>query len=230
MKNINLEIWKDIPDYEGRYQASNSGKIKSLKRTVIRGRGSESIVIERILKPNIKRGYYTVGLSTQGKIKYITIHRLIAITFIPNPDNLPQVNHKDENKTNNCVDNLEWCTCLYNIQYGTGIKRHGEKRKGFIMSEEQKEKLRIANLGKKASEETKRKMSETKKGKPVIKLRKPICMINPETDEVIKIYSSQIEAAKEIGCTPTSINDNIKGRTKKCYGYKFISLKNSPTE
>ena len=107
------EIWKDIEGYEGDYMVSNLGNVKSLKY----GK-------ERILKPRTSRkGYLSIGLH-KGKIReQWKIHRLVATYFIPNPDNLPQVNHKDENKANNCVSNLEWCTQEYNINYGTGIRR-----------------------------------------------------------------------------------------------------------
>lgn len=107
-------IWKDIPNYEGLYQIDNFGNIKSLHN--YRGKNN-------ILKPRIKRGYYTIGLRKDGKRKWIGIHRLLAETFIPNPNNYPVVNHKDENKLNNNLDNLEWCTVSYNNSYGTRLKR-----------------------------------------------------------------------------------------------------------
>lgn len=123
------EIWKDIEGYEGLYQCSNLGNIKSLERIETtngivnkRTRGS------RILKP-IKnhRGYILVRLSKNGIAKSYQVHRIIAKHFILNPDNLPQVNHKDEDKTNNCVDNLEWCTSAYNSNYGDRNKKIGGK-------------------------------------------------------------------------------------------------------
>ena len=109
------EIWKDIPDYEGLYQASNYGRIKSLYNYKRDG--------TNILKPRLKRGYYQLGLRKNKQRKWIALHRLIAITFIPNPDNLPCINHKDENKLNNSIDNLEWCTVRYNNCYGTRLKK-----------------------------------------------------------------------------------------------------------
>lgn len=102
------EIWKDITGYEGLYQVSSSGRIKSLNY----GK-------ERILKPYDLKGYKRIGLFRNGKRKHILIHRLVAGTFIPNPDNLPQINHKDENTSNNRVENLEWCDAKYNNNYGT---------------------------------------------------------------------------------------------------------------
>lgn len=110
------EIWKDIKGYEGYYQASNFGRIKNIKTG-------------RILKqmPQGKANRLFVGLSKDGKTERRQVSRIIAETFIPNPDNLPQVNHKDENTQNNKVDNLEWCDAKYNINYGTGIERRARQ-------------------------------------------------------------------------------------------------------
>lgn len=106
------EIFKDIKGYEGLYQISNFGNVKSLQRDK-----------EKLLRQYIKRGYFQVGLSKEGTVAWKSVHRLVAEAFIDNPDNLPQVNHKDEDKTNNRVDNLEWCTADYNNKYGTRTKR-----------------------------------------------------------------------------------------------------------
>lgn len=106
------EKWKDIEEYEGLYQVSNLGRVKSLGNGVTHKE-------ERILKQRKDNGgYLKVHLCCEGKHKHHSVHRLVAQAFIPNPDNLPQVNHKDENKQNNCVDNLEWCTSEYNNNYG----------------------------------------------------------------------------------------------------------------
>ena len=77
-----------------------------------------------------KQGYHLVNLKVNGKTTQHRVHRLVAQYFIPNPDNLPQVNHKDEDKDNNCAENLEWCTAKYNMNYGTRNKRISESRKG----------------------------------------------------------------------------------------------------
>ena len=106
------EIWKQIDD---RYSVSNFGRIKSNYANK-----------ERILKPyKNHRGYLMVDLRHPNTRKGMQVHRLVAIAFIPNPNNLPEVNHKDEDKTNNCVDNLEWCTTEYNCNYGTRNIRKG---------------------------------------------------------------------------------------------------------
>lgn len=107
-----MEIWKDIEGYEG-YQISNYGRVKSLKY----GK-------ERIRKPTKdKDGYLTVTLCKQGEKKTYKVHRLVAKAFIPNVNNYLEVNHKDENKTNNTIQNLEWCTRSYNNNYGTRTEK-----------------------------------------------------------------------------------------------------------
>lgn len=113
-------IWKDIPNYIGYYQISNTGQIKSLERKVKSSKSRQGLrtVNERLIKTRIdKYGYETVILRKENIDKHFTIHRLVATCFIPNPENLPSINHKDENKLNNIVDNLQWCTVKYNNLY-----------------------------------------------------------------------------------------------------------------
>lgn len=120
------EVWKDIPDYEGLYQASNLGNIKSLQRTMPNSGayGKYFTVKEKILKPHLhNNGYCSVKLSKYGKINRVTVHKLIATLFVANPHNYSIINHKDENKSNNKADNLEWCTAKYNCNYGTRNER-----------------------------------------------------------------------------------------------------------
>lgn len=131
------EIWKDIPDFEGLYQVSNLGNVKTLDKYVGTGIKHNSKVKrkEKLLKQYNKRGYLQVSLSKNHKRYYFSVHRLVAQAFIPNPDNLLQVNHKDENPMNNCIENLEWCTAKYNCNYGTRNKRIYNKtsfKKGHI--------------------------------------------------------------------------------------------------
>jgi hypothetical protein len=117
---VKMEIWKDIEGYEGKYQVSSCGRVKSLNYNKT-GR-------EQILEPiKFSNGYLLVCLYKNGKGKYKLIHRLVAEAFIPNPKNLPYVNHKDENKENNRVDNLEWCEQKYNLNYGTRNERISKK-------------------------------------------------------------------------------------------------------
>lgn len=115
------ESWKYIEGYEGLYKVSNKGRVKSLNYNKTKK--------EKILKPDINsNGYLLVKLCKDKTIKRFLVHRLVANAFLPNPNNLPCVNHKDENCENNNVENLEWCTHKYNINYGTCIKRSSKAR------------------------------------------------------------------------------------------------------
>lgn len=136
-----MEVWKDIKGYEGVYQISNTGKVKSLSRYIKRNTGLGKTE-EAIKKPVVKaNGYLGVGLWKNKKVKNFTIHRLVAIHFLENPNNYKYVNHKDEDKTNNNVENLEWCDILYNANYGTG----NERRSLSNLNNEGKSK-RVINL------------------------------------------------------------------------------------
>lgn len=115
------EIWKDIEGYEGKYQVSNLGNVRSL--------GYRNSKIVRNLQPKLNANYLFVHLRKQGVSKFPMVHRLVAKAFIPNPNNYPEVNHKDEDKHNNCVNNLEWCTRTHNITYGTIVGRIKETKK-----------------------------------------------------------------------------------------------------
>ena len=125
------EEYRDIKGWEGLYQVSNLGNVKSLERKVwcSRGRGYYMTVPEKILDGyDYGHGYLYVELCKDGKSKFCRINRLVAQAFLENPNNLPEVNHKDENRQNNRVDNLEWCTRQYNIEYSKakaviGIKK-----------------------------------------------------------------------------------------------------------
>lgn len=119
------EIWKPITGYENRYLISNFGRVKSLRTNTI-------------LKQELRRDYYSVQLFNGRRYKHFRVHRLVGLMFIPNPSNYPYINHKDENKLNNYVDNLEWCTASYNINYGTAIKRAVEKKSISIIQLDKK--------------------------------------------------------------------------------------------
>lgn len=114
------EIWKDIPNYENLYQISNMGRVRSLHNRY---------KDKTYLKPcENSKGYSSVSLCKDHTQKAVNIHRLVAEAFIPNPDNLPCVNHKDEDKTNNNVDNLEWCSYQYNNVYGNRLTKSATSR------------------------------------------------------------------------------------------------------
>ena len=108
---------KDIVGYEGLYAITTEGEVWSYKS-------------KKFLKPGVShKGYLFVNLCKNGKVKCVRVHRLVATAYIPNPENHPQVNHKDENKTNNCLQNLEWCDGKYNHNYGTINERISNSKK-----------------------------------------------------------------------------------------------------
>ena len=114
----NKEIWKDCKGYEGKYQVSSLGRVWSVK----------SQKIMKSFDINKKTGYQGINLiAKNGKKKREYIHRLVALAFLENPNNFPEVNHKDENPRNNALTNLEWCDRKYNVNYGTRNKKVGEK-------------------------------------------------------------------------------------------------------
>ena len=111
-----MEEWRGIKGYEGLYQVSNLGRVKTIKTNKIRK-------LEKV-----RSGYLRVMLYKNNKSERFLVHRLVAEAFISNPNSLPEVNHKDENKLNNTVENLEWCSRTYNVNYGTIQEKINKKR------------------------------------------------------------------------------------------------------
>ncbi|RXM57212.1 NUMOD4 domain-containing protein [Clostridium tetani] len=199
------EIWEDIEGYEGLYQVSNLGRVKSLN---YKNRG-----IEKLLKQfEDSKGYLKVGLSKNKKSKHLFVHRLVAKAFIPNLNNYPIINHKDENPLNNSINNLEWCTYKYNNNYGT-----------------KKERISKANKGKKRTAEMNKKQSERQRGKYIGCLNpafgthtngnKIICLNNSI------IYPSARQAGIELDLDNSTISKICKGKKKSIHGYKFMYYK-----
>ena len=114
------EVWKDVASYEGYYKVSDKGNVYSVERKNSLGNKCGGIMLKMIYH---KDGYNMVALYKNGVSKYRLVHRLVAEAFIPNPESLPQINHKDEVKDNNNVDNLEWCTSKHNANHGTRTER-----------------------------------------------------------------------------------------------------------
>ena len=184
------EIWKDIFNYEGLYQVSNTGKVKSLERKSFNG---HTLIKnkERLLKfGNNGNGYSFVNLSKNGKQKQLYVHRLVASAFIPNPLNKKTVNHKDGNKSNNCIENLEWCTQKENNNHA--------RRTGLV----------------KITEETKRKISESKKGKLNPRHRRVICV------ESGMIFDTVKQASDFLGFHKTAVSNAILNN-RKSGGFHF---------
>lgn len=149
-----IETWKPIPGFEGLYEASTQGRVRSIDRLVTgRNQSNQSFTYFRkgkvLYGDKGKDGYCRTYLYKDGKWCTKLTHRLIAMTFIPNPENKPEVNHKDRNHSNNCVENLEWVTKLENMQHA--------RASGWDPG--------VVNRGKQFSEEHKQKMSKALKGR-----------------------------------------------------------------
>lgn len=130
IQKVYTEEWRPVVGYEGLYEVSNLGRVKSLDR-VVNCKGNSTVVKQsKVLKWDIgRKGYARVTLSKENKVKRYLVHRLVAEVFLPNPKNLPEVNHKDEKKTNNAVWNLEWCDKSYNCTYNGGTQRRMKTRR-----------------------------------------------------------------------------------------------------
>lgn len=127
-----MEVWRDIPGYESHYQASASGKIRSVKR------GPH--ILKTVYQPN---GYERVSLWLDGEKKNKMVHRLVAAAFIANPGNCTDINHMDEDKANNDVSNLEWCDHRYNMNYGSVGAKIAEANRRRIITDETRRKLSL---------------------------------------------------------------------------------------
>lgn len=186
------EIWKDIEGYEGLYQVSNIGRVKRVRSGRIR---TQKIV---------KNGYCQVNLSKNNQVNFYLVHRLVANAFIPNPNKLPQVNHKDENKTNNYVENLEWCTQSYNNLWGTGTERQNYSR----------HKNDPQGLSWKRALKTRDKNNNVNSSKRV-------CQYSL-VGNLIAIFNSISETSRKLGISVADISNCCNGKRKTAKGYKFV--------
>lgn len=195
------DVWKDIPGFEGRYQVSNAGQVRSVPRDVNNHTGVIHLK-GKILKqrPDFK-GYMRIDLNDNfGRHKYLGVHRLVAMAFIPNPENKPQINHIDGIKNHNFVENLEWVTNQENHDHAV--------LNGLYPSQHQlREKRRNEKENK-----------ETSKGMPG-KKPKTVLQIDPISKEIIGKYQSIADAARAVGCKSPS---NIGECCRSAYGRKTI--------
>lgn len=123
------EIWKPVVGYEGLYEVSNLGRVKALERVVKFGLVSRYTRPEHLIKGFLRQdGYIAIGLSRDGGTIHFPAHRLVAMAFIPNPNNYPIINHKNEIRNDNRVENLEWCTQSYNLAYNGNRAKKGRAR------------------------------------------------------------------------------------------------------
>ena len=122
------ELWKDIEGYEGLYQVSNMGRVRSLDMVIEQKGKAPYVWSGRVLSPSEDRhGYKHIRLRARGTNTGVYVHQLVAKAFVPNPNGYNEVNHKDENPGNNRSSNLEWCSHIYNVRYGTGQERRAAK-------------------------------------------------------------------------------------------------------
>jgi hypothetical protein len=141
-------VRKAVEGYEGYYEVDQFGRIYSVDRVISvndNGRQYDKPLKAKQMKQTMhSKGYKTVSLTKDGKTKGMFVHRIVAEAFIPNEENLPMVNHKDEDKTNNFVENLEWCAASYNRTYGNAVEKHAKKLRGKKHTEEHKAKISMS--------------------------------------------------------------------------------------
>ncbi|MBD5302403.1 MAG: hypothetical protein HDS16_05345 [Bacteroides sp.] len=208
------EIWKDIEGYEGLYQVSNLGRVKSLERIESTIRGGRYIK-ERILSPSASKArYYSVPLTKNKKSRTSQIHRLVAKAFLSNPFEYPCVNHKDGNCLNNRVENLEWCTQGYNVCYA-----HATEERRIRMSQwlEQKQK----NLEKTQKSQIKTKKQRGKKPKPVCVYSLDLIPIQQYSSAAEAVKMLNIENADEENKALQAIRACCGGRKISAFGFKW---------
>lgn len=210
------EIWRDITGYEGIYQVSNLGRVKSLARIIKRGK-IEQHRKQKILTPSLCRGgYLSAIISNEAISKRIKIHRLVAQAFIPNPDNKPQVNHINGVKTDNKMENLEWMTCKENIIHSI--------RNGMHYNKKIKQEIKCDVCGKIFFRQPNRlnrncKNFCSRKCKGILmsmELKKKVICI-----ERGKIFNSVKEAADFVGIHDSGISKCLKGKQTTAGGYTW---------
>ena len=204
-----IEVWKDVKNYEGYYIVSSMGKVKSLDRIVL-GKNGASYFRSGKLKSSVtnKWGYLQVLLSKNNKQKLCLIHRLVAEVFIPNPENKPHIDHINTDKKDNRVENLRWATRSENMNNPLTKEKCREMNKGKHHAEETKKKISEAGKGRILSEESKKKIGKGN-GKPVY------CI------ELDKIFESTCEASRELGISQSSISLVCRGKRKTAGGYHW---------
>jgi hypothetical protein len=195
---MNTEIWKPVVGYEGLYEVSNLGQIRSLGNT--RGPSRFREVVTLMRHEITKQNYHRVSLRKDGKYKHWLVHRLVAIAFIPNPNNYPIVNHKDCNPSNNHADNLEWCTCQYNVTYADAKKKQVESFK--------KSNINRCHYYKGLA---------TKNRLKVGSYEKPVHQVDPNTGEILNTFRSIRDAERAFNTKHVSAV--VNGRRPKAKGY-----------
>lgn len=186
------EIWKEIEGFEGIYEISNFGKIRSVDRAITYVNGRVHVQHGVIRKAQIAtNGYEIIDLSKNHVRKKFLVHRLVAIAFIPNPNNLPEVNHIDENKLHNYAENLEWCGIKENRNFGTRN----------IRARDSKDYARIGRI------------NQLKQGRKIAQI--------DSNGEIVRIFPSIREAERVTGYFRQAISGCCNGLYKQAYGYRW---------
>ena len=211
------EIWKDIDGYEGLYQVSNYGRVMRLPSWVRATHGSRQYRPGGILKYKESRGYNAVALNKDGKAVYKRVARLVASAFIPNPDNLPQVNHKDCSTRNDHCDNLEWCTAKYNNNYADHNKKISDGAKRRFQRPDEYAKLleRVRRQGQDPIWKAHQREAQLNNSNSI-----PIDMLDMGGN-YIKTFPSIAEAYRQTGIYSQNIGRCCKGGLNYAGGYKW---------
>lgn len=206
---MNNEVWKPIPDYDG-YEVSDQGNVKSIERISTDGRRLK----EKILRQHEVRGHYlAVSLSKNGKSNTCLVHKLVMIAFVGKREKGYEINHKDENKHNNNLINLEYITRIENENYGTRNKRISEALKNKKKSEMHKQNISKGRKGIQFTEQHKKHISEGKRKQ---------CGKKVQCIETGIIYDTIVQAEEDTGLSKSSnIGDVCKGRKKSAGGYTW---------
>lgn len=210
-----IEEWRKIKinkngidyDFSDAYEVSNLGNVRSIDRYVVSSNGRKRFLKGKMRTPILdKYGYLLVSLWKDGKGGLFKIHRLVCTMFLPNPNNLPIINHRDENPANNVLDNLEWCDNKYNTNYGNAIDKRTESWKAQWSKEQSK------------------RMIETRRKNDCVGSPKYVLQICPITNAIINIFSSTMEAERLTNIQ--HIYRVANGSRKTAGGYKWIYLDN----
>lgn len=252
------EIWRTCPDYDF-IEISNLGNVRTKDRYVTDKNGKKRFVKGRILKQQLlPNGYMQVGFSVNGKQVHLYVHRMVATCYIPNPNNYPQVNHIDCNRSNNIIDNLEWCTNQYNTAYREKYGKSAAEvfgRSVFAVDLETGKAMRFETRAEAACQlsiddghifqvvkgerqqaggywftEDENEITEGKIQEIKAKMwTRQVIAINSETFEVLR-FKSQHEASRKLRIAVQNINKVVKGKQNKAHGWWFCNADENAVE